>query len=244
MNLSSQLRLQCTWNPQALVDGHPWPSPPPRSEKWHRAAASIVTTTTMRDRAKNRKPNQRGRYLSIEAIQAVQALKRSGSVLGDPLERVLACKVRRLIKGDMVAVLLELQSQREGLLALKVFEEVRKEHWYKPQLLSYNNMIELLASCSLPEEAEQVFSYLKTEHLGADTEGFNSLLKTLLEFGFIASAMDCFRLMKLWESEPDESTYSILINGLKAKGETDLSMSIRHEAEQHMGGSLEFIVQN
>lgn len=120
MNLSSQLRLYCTWNPPALVDGHPWPLPPPRWEKWYRAAASIVTTTTMRDRAKNRKPTQRGRYLSIEAIQAVQALKRSGSVLGDPLERVLAGKVRRLIKGDMVAVLLELQSQREGLLALKV----------------------------------------------------------------------------------------------------------------------------
>ncbi|KAJ8485016.1 hypothetical protein OPV22_017501 [Ensete ventricosum] len=115
----------------------------------------------MRDRAKNRKPTQRGRYLSTEAIQAVQALKRAigtvgGGHGGDSLERVLAAKVRRLIKGDMVAVLRELQSQGEGLLVLQVFDEVRREHWYKPKLSVYNDMIKVLASCGLPEKVEKL----------------------------------------------------------------------------------------
>ena len=75
----------------------------------------------MRDRGKNRKPMQRGRYLSTEAIQAVQSLKRAtlsgapagGAVVTDP-------KLRRLLKADMVAVFRELAAQGEAHLALKV----------------------------------------------------------------------------------------------------------------------------
>nr|XP_018682803.1 PREDICTED: pentatricopeptide repeat-containing protein At1g62350-like [Musa acuminata subsp. malaccensis] len=249
MSSLSLLRLRPYRHPDArgtLIAGHGRSSLPPRRQTRQGIVAAIPTAIVMRDRAKNRKPTQRGRYLSTEAIHAVQALKRAlgtvgGGGGGDSLERVLAAKVRRLIKGDMVAVLRELQSQGEGLLALQVFEEVRREHWYKPQLSVYNDMIKVLASCGLPEKVEKVCSYLKMEHLDADTEGFNLVLRTLLDFGFVQAAMDCFRLMKLWESEPDESTYAILINGLKAEGEVDLSVSVREEAEQHLGGPLVFL---
>lgn len=88
----------------------------------------------MRDRSKNRKPLQRGRMLSIEAIQAVQALKRANPLLPPPspsssstsssssaqLDRVIDSKFRRLLKFDMVAVLRELLRQNECSLALKV----------------------------------------------------------------------------------------------------------------------------
>ncbi|XP_038987293.1 pentatricopeptide repeat-containing protein At1g62350 [Phoenix dactylifera] len=196
---------------------------------------------TMRDRSKNRKPTQRGRYLSIEAIQAVQALKRAKISGDDSLDRVLESKVRRLIKADTISVLRELLSQGEGFLALQVFEEVRKEHWYKPRLLAYADMIKVLASNDLLDKVELMCSYLKTERLEADTEGFNLLLETLLEFGFTQSAMDCYRLMKLWNSEPDESTFRILINGLESKGEMDLSIALRQEGEMYFGRPLEFL---
>lgn len=82
----------------------------------------------MRDRSKNRKPLQRGRMLSIEAIQAVQALKRanppppstSPSSSSSMLDRVIDSKIRRLLKFDMVAVLRELLRQNECSLSLKV----------------------------------------------------------------------------------------------------------------------------
>jgi len=75
---------------------------------------------TARDRGKNRKPIQRGRYLSIEAIQAVQSLKRAKINGGDSVGRVMESKVQRLVKRDMVAALKELQSQGEGVLAFRV----------------------------------------------------------------------------------------------------------------------------
>uniref|UniRef100_A0A2P2JGE1 Uncharacterized protein MANES_15G113700 n=1 Tax=Rhizophora mucronata TaxID=61149 RepID=A0A2P2JGE1_RHIMU len=72
----------------------------------------------------NRKPLQRGRDLSIEAIQAVQALKRTwSSVPNSPnLDHVLRSKFSRLLKFDMIAVLRELLRQNRCLLALKVTE--------------------------------------------------------------------------------------------------------------------------
>lgn len=81
---------------------------------------------TMKDRSKNRKPLQRGRNLSIEAIQTIQALKRAAAAQDRPcseslsLEGVFSSKFRRLLKLDMMAVLHELLRQNECLLVLKV----------------------------------------------------------------------------------------------------------------------------
>lgn len=118
---------------------------------------------------------------------------------------------------------------------------MRKEHWYKPQLSVYVDMITVLANNGLKEKVEQICSYLKKECLEPDTEGFNMLLRTLLNFGFNNTAMDCFRLMKLWESEPDESTFRILIKGLESNGELDLLLSVKDEAEKYFDGNLEFL---
>lgn len=78
-----------------------------------------ILTVIMRDRGKNRKPLQKGRTPSIEAIQAVQALKRARRDESS-LERVFESNFRRLLKLDMIAVLQQLLSQNECLLALKV----------------------------------------------------------------------------------------------------------------------------
>lgn len=74
---------------------------------------------TMRDRSKNPRPLQKGRNLSIEAIQTIQALKRAKKNEGSR-EQVFDSKFRRLLKLDMMAVLKDLLRQNECLLALKV----------------------------------------------------------------------------------------------------------------------------
>lgn len=74
----------------------------------------------MRDRSNNRKPLQKGRNLSIEAIQTVQALKRAKASSPLELEAALETSFRRLLKIDMMAVLRELLRQNQCYLALKV----------------------------------------------------------------------------------------------------------------------------
>lgn len=103
-------------------------------------------------------------------------------------------------------------------------------------------MITVLATNGMFEMVERVFLYLQMESsLEADTENFNSLLRTLMEFSIIRLAMECFHLMQVVGCEPDKSTFRILINGLESKGETDLSAIVRKEAEKNFGGSLEFL---
>ncbi|GJN27280.1 hypothetical protein PR202_gb15290 [Eleusine coracana subsp. coracana] len=205
-----------------------------------RSAAAAAATITMRDRSKNRKPTQRGRYLSTEAIQAVQSLKRAALRAAPAASASVEPKLRRLLKADLVAVFRELAAQGEALLALQVFEEIRKEHWYRPRLLWYVDLVMVLASKGLRSEVEKACSYLKREQLEPDTEGFNLLLKALLDAGFTQLAMDCFRLMKLWDSDPDRVTYRTLIRGLESLGKMILSADLRLEAESEYG-SLDFL---
>jgi hypothetical protein len=76
--------------------------------------------------------------------------------------------------------------------------------------------------------------------LEPDSDGFNLLLKALLDAEFTHLTMDCFRLMKLWDSDPDRITYRTLIRGLESLGKMDLSADIRLEAENEYG-SLDFL---
>ncbi|XVE49631.1 hypothetical protein DITRI_Ditri01bG0097100 [Diplodiscus trichospermus] len=201
---------------------------------------------TMKDRSKNRKPLQKGRNLSIEAIQAVQALKRANRNTYNnsflELERIFDSKFRRLLKFDMMAVLRELLRQNECLLALKVFDDIRKEVWYKPQVLLYAEMIAVFASNGLLKEAELLYSYLKTEaNLGPDVMGFNALFNALISFKLTHLVMDCYGLMKAVGCEPERSSFRILINGLESLGETCFSAILRHEAQKCYGESLDFL---
>jgi hypothetical protein len=107
-------------------------------------------------------------------------------------------------------------------------------------LLWYVDLVTVLASKGLRSEVEKACSYLKREQLEPDTDGFNLLLKALLDAEFTHLTMDCFRLMKLWDSDPDRITYRTLIRGLESLGKMDLSADIRLEAENEYG-SLDFL---
>lgn len=196
-----------------------------------------------RDRGKNRKQLQRGRNLSIEAIQTVQSLKRVSTPTNMlEFERVLESKFRRLLKLDMLAVLRELIRQNQPFLAWLVFEDIRKEYWYKPQLLLYTEMITMFASNNIFEKVELLMLYLNTEwyHIDADTEGFNSFFRTLMDFGFTKYALECFHFMKEVEREPNESTFKILVDGLESKGEKYSSSMVKQEAEKYFGWPIEW----
>ncbi|KAL6211076.1 hypothetical protein ACLB2K_016304 [Fragaria x ananassa] len=174
---------------------------------------------TMRDRSKNPRPLQKGRNLSIEAIQTIQALKRAQKN-ESLMEQVFNSKFRRLLKLDMMAVLKDLLRQNECFLALKVFEDIRMEYWYKPQVLLYADMIK------------------------PDIEGFNALLTASISFNLPNLAMEYYYLMKGVGCEPDRSSFRMLIKGLESMGETGPLGIVRQDAQNLYGESLEFLGKN
>ncbi|KGN43371.1 protein THYLAKOID ASSEMBLY 8-like, chloroplastic [Cucumis sativus] len=196
---------------------------------------------TMRGGSENRKPLQKGRNLSIEAIQAVQSLKRTKKDL-QQLDRVYDSKIRRLLKFDMLAVLRELLRQNECSLALKVFEDVRKEHWYKPQVSLYADIITVLASNGLFERVQIILSYMKAEaDLAPEIDGFNALLKALVSHNLGELAMESYYLMKDVGCEPDKASFRIVIKGLESKGEAVDLRTVKQDAQRLYGESLEFL---
>ncbi|XP_062022250.1 pentatricopeptide repeat-containing protein At1g62350 [Rosa rugosa] len=199
---------------------------------------------TMRDRSKNPRPLQKGRNLSIEAIQTIQALKRAKKNEG-LMEQVFNSKFRRLLKLDMMAVLKDLLRQNECFLALKVFDDIRKEYWYKPQVLLYADMIKVMASNELFEQVENLCLCLKKEtNLQPDIEGFNALLTALVSFNLPILAMECYYLMKGVGCEPDRSSFRILIRSLESMGETGPLGIVRQDAQHLYGESLEFLEED
>ncbi|KAJ6741276.1 PPR CONTAINING PLANT-LIKE PROTEIN [Salix purpurea] len=93
-----------------------------------------------------------------------------------PCSSVITCSLRgrprpplwrakRLLKTDLLDTLAVLQNQNELDLALKVFEFVRKEGWYKPDILLYHAMIQLLGRNKMVEMAEEFFGKLENERV-------------------------------------------------------------------------------
>ncbi|KAH6822863.1 hypothetical protein C2S53_017262 [Perilla frutescens var. hirtella] len=198
---------------------------------------------SMRDRSKNRKPLQKGRSLSIEAIQTVQALKRAAATHShSSLQQAFAAKFSRLLKSDMIAVLRELLRQNQCHLALKVFEDMRKEEWYRPQLLLYTEMVAALGSNGLLQQLHQLITELKAETaLTPDLRGFNELLESLMSLNLTGLAVDCYYLMKSVSCDPDKLSFKILIDGLTSNGETQLLAVIQQDAHKYYGPFWDFL---
>ncbi|EEF48000.1 pentatricopeptide repeat-containing protein At1g62350 [Ricinus communis] len=215
-----------------------------KSSRIKRRRRRMVMVVNAKGKEDNRKQLQKGRNLSIESIQAVQSLKRAYYFsTNSNLDSVFRSKFSRLLKLDMLSVLRELLRQNHCLLALKVFKDIRKEYWYKPQVSLYDDMIKAMASNGYFEQVELLCIYLKTETnlIEPETDAFNALFTTLITFNLSGFAMEFYGLMKAVKCEPDRLTFRILINGLESMGESSASAILRQDAHKFYGQSLEFL---
>ena len=126
---------------------------------------------------------------------------------------------------------------------MQVFAEIQKEHWYKPEVSLYAEIILVLARNNLYDKVDTILLELKSEkgRLEGKTDGFNALLENLTSYNMTQLAMDCFELMKEIGCEPDRSTFKLLYGHLESKGESGLSLGIREEARRYYGEFLYFL---
>lgn len=189
----------------------------------------------LRDNNRPRKPLWRGRIMTTEAIQAVQALKRANKYSQDKVDHVCITRVSRLLKDDLLAALSELQRQNEYELAIKIFDLVRKEVWYKPDIYLYADMIMLMARNKLIDKAEELFSLLKEEGLDPDTRVCTELLGGYTCAGMIEKAMEIYEMMKVQSGcKPNELTFTILLNSLERVEERVLANVVRKDAFEYL----------
>ncbi|XP_050229130.1 pentatricopeptide repeat-containing protein At1g62350-like [Mercurialis annua] len=198
---------------------------------------SIITCSL---RGKPRKPLWRSKRLSSEAIQAVQSLKLAKSS-NSRLQNVFENKLSRLLKTDLIDTLELLQDQNELDLALKVFDYVQKEIWYKPDITLYYGILEMLGKNEMILMAEGYFCKLEEEGLKHDTRTFSEMIGAYLKVGMVEKAMEMYGRLKESGCVPDKLTFAILIRNLEDAGRSELVDVVKKDCDEYMDYPEKFL---
>lgn len=148
-----------------------------------------------------------------EALFVIIGLKRLKDD-EEKLNKFIKWHVKRLLKMDMISVLLELERQSEVELALKMFEIIQKEHWYKPDVYLYKDLIISLSRSKRMVEAMKVWESMKKQELFPDSQTYAEVIRGFLKYGSPADAMNIYEDMKMSPDPPGELPFRILLKGL------------------------------
>lgn len=122
-----------------------------------------------------------------------------------------------------------------------MFEFIKKEVWYKPDLSLYADMIMMLGKRKLIEMAEDLFFELKKEGLEPDTRVYTEMMGAYLQVGMIDKAMGAYGLMKASGCVPDKLTLTILIRNLEKAGEEELAAGVKKDCEEYVNSPEKFL---
>ncbi|KAF3950759.1 hypothetical protein ACB098_12G178600 [Castanea mollissima] len=96
--------------------------------------------------------------------------------------------------------------------ALKVFELLREQLWYKPNSGVYIKLIVMLGKCKQPQKADELFQAMIDEGCVVNHEAYTALLSAYGRSGLFDKAFSLLEQMKNTpDCQPDVQTYSILI---------------------------------
>ncbi|KAI3737642.1 hypothetical protein L2E82_27651 [Cichorium intybus] len=191
----------------------------------------------------NRGPLYKGRTLSIEAIQAVQSLKRS--YRSDPTNDDTVSKtLSRLVKSDLVAAFNELLRQDQFDLALKVFSAIRSEDWYKTDLSLYAKLVAAMAGKRMTDDIDRLILDIQAEDvISSDSKGLITLIKALLAADRAEPTVRIYEMMKSggWSCNSTTNDYvgKVLSRGLRRLGRKKVADEIDSEIARVSGGVSE-----
>ncbi|EPS57952.1 hypothetical protein M569_16864, partial [Genlisea aurea] len=96
--------------------------------------------------------------------------------------------------------------------ALKVFDLLREQLWYKPNTGLYIKLIVMLGKCKQPERAHTLFQAMVDEGCEMGSEAYTALLSAYSRSGLFDEAFSILEEMKNIDGcPPDVHTYSILL---------------------------------
>ncbi|KAK7348847.1 hypothetical protein VNO80_23565 [Phaseolus coccineus] len=156
---------------------------------------------------------RRKKEIGKEGLLVAKELKRLRS---DPvrLDRYIRSSVSRLLKSDLVAVLAEFQRQNQVFLCIKLYEIVRKEIWYRPDMFFYRDMLMMLARNKRVEEAKEVWDDLKDEQVLFDQHTFGDIIRAFLDNGLPSEAMEIYEEMRQSPEPPLSLPFRVILKGL------------------------------
>ncbi|EOY33905.1 Pentatricopeptide repeat superfamily protein [Theobroma cacao] len=153
------------------------------------------------------------KLIGKEALFVILGLKRFKDD-DDKLQKFIKTHVLRLLKMELIAVLTELERQEETSLAVKVFQVIQKQDWYKPDVYLYKDLIIALARFKKMDEAMKLWEYMRKEELFPDSQTYTEIIRGFLRDGSPADAMNIYEDMIKSPDPPEELPFRILLKGL------------------------------
>ncbi|KAK9224809.1 hypothetical protein WN943_009847 [Citrus x changshan-huyou] len=150
---------------------------------------------------------RRKKEMSKESLMVAKELKRLQS---HPVrfDRFIKSHVSRLLKSDLVSVLAEFQRQDQ------LYDVVRKEIWYRPDMFFYRDMLMMLARNKKVVEAKQVWEDLKREEVLFDQHTFGDIIRAFLDSGLSSEAMFIYHEMRSSPDPPISLPFRVILKGL------------------------------
>lgn len=96
--------------------------------------------------------------------------------------------------------------------ALKIFDLLRKQHWYEPRCHTYAKLLVMLGKCKQPSQANLLFEIMLADGLQPTVDVYTALVNAYGLSGLLDEALRTIDDMKsVSNCKPDVYTYSILI---------------------------------
>ncbi|KAK9168031.1 hypothetical protein Syun_000171 [Stephania yunnanensis] len=156
---------------------------------------------------------RRKKEMGKEGLIVAKELKRlQGNAIR--LDRFMRTHVSRLLRTDLLAVLAEFQRQDQVFLCIKLYQVVRKEIWYRPDMYFYRDMLLMLARNKKAEEAWRVWGDLKSEEVLFDQHTYGDIIRAFLDGGLPSEAMKLYDEMRQSPDPPISLPYRVILKGL------------------------------
>ncbi|XP_061988067.1 pentatricopeptide repeat-containing protein At5g48730, chloroplastic isoform X2 [Rosa rugosa] len=195
---------------RAQTTPHPQPTSNTSADNNARLAVTqrkAVELQRLKDKeAKDRKEETNKKIASRKAISVV--LRREATK--SHIEKKKGSK--RLLPRTVLEALHERITALRWESALKVFELLQEQLWYRPNPGVYNKLIVMLGKCKQPEKAEELFQAMIDEGCGVSHESYTALISAYGRSSLFDQAFSLLEQMKNTpDCQPDVHTYSILI---------------------------------
>ncbi|KAL6557559.1 hypothetical protein OROMI_017909 [Orobanche minor] len=96
--------------------------------------------------------------------------------------------------------------------ALKIFDLLRRQHWYEPRCQTYAKLLVMLGKCKQTHQASLIFETMLSDGLQPTIDVYTALAGAYALNGLFEKAFNIVKHMKsVCDCKPDAFTYSILI---------------------------------
>ncbi|KAJ6964768.1 hypothetical protein NC652_002870 [Populus alba x Populus x berolinensis] len=117
-------------------------------------------------------------------------------------------------KKMLLSKCVRLASRAASVSILQLYDVVRKEIWYRPDMFFFRDMLMMLARNKKVDEANQVWRDLRREEVLFDQHTFGDIIRAFLDNGLPSKAMDIYEEMRQSPDPPISLPFRVILKGL------------------------------